>query len=319
MTRKQIAGIIMACLLAAAVLAGAGWMILRSTGMAAGPYAGLDETEIPYLSLEESLFSPGNPPVPPENFPAIQLKEQELSLSDFTLDGLGKEYAVEINGNRLTILREDAESTSSEPLSVSREQQYTKILQDLSAWNILDPEDDYSVTAAETYQADSLMTTSVNETTSIPFPILERGFSFVSHYNGREIILQEQGEILVWYDAKGLKSLEYLAYHPEEIPNAPTLQPLTDAVARRLTAMQEAKEWEEGYTKVAYVYLMDLDGATHRAKAYYENDLVNLEFADAETGEYISLSQFDYDPATGPAATWSATTPTDPTETTSVS
>ena len=105
MTRKRIAGIITACLLAVAVLAGAGWMIHRSTGMAAGPYAGLDETEIPYLSLEESLFSPGNPPVPPENFPAIQLKEQELSLSDFTLDGLGKEYAVEINGNRLTILR----------------------------------------------------------------------------------------------------------------------------------------------------------------------------------------------------------------------
>ena len=83
--------------------------------------------------------------------------------------------------------------------------------------------------------------------------------------------------------------------------------------------MQEAKEWEEGYTKVAYVYLMDLDGATHQAKAYYENDLVNLEFADAETGESISVYQSDYDPATGPAATWSTTTPTDPTETTSVS
>ena len=91
MTRKRIAGIIMACLLAAAVLAGAGWMILRSTGMAAGPYAGLDETEIPYAVRQAVTFSVSTPPAVPENYPEIQMKIREVSLSDFQLDGFSND------------------------------------------------------------------------------------------------------------------------------------------------------------------------------------------------------------------------------------
>ncbi len=314
MSRKQIGGMVLAVLVAVAILLGAGLLVLRLPAAEKDPYTDLEETEIPYAVRQAVTFSVSTPPAVPENYPEIQMKIREVSRSDFQLDGFSNDYSIALEDNVLIIRRNDWEEQSTEPLEVSREQQYTRVLQDLNQWGILSSEETYSVIVNET---DGILQ-QAEDGTETPVDT-ERAFAFFPCYEGREMFAPEDDGCGVLYDAQGLKYLKFWWYDVKEIPNPPTLQPLTDAVARRHISLQKGKEWEEGYTKVAYVYLMDLDGATHRAKAYYENDLVNLEFADAETGEYISLSQFDYDPSTGPAATWSTTTPTDPTEATSVS
>ena len=99
MTKKRFLGVVIAVLLAAALLLGVWWLIARPAASdpalkpqeSHDPYAGLSETAIPYAMRQSTPFSRGNPPAIPADYPAIQLKQRELSLSDFALEELGEE------------------------------------------------------------------------------------------------------------------------------------------------------------------------------------------------------------------------------------
>lgn len=295
MTKKRFLGVVIAVLLAAAVWLGVWWLIARPAASdpalnpqgSHDPYDGLSETAIPYAMRQSTPFSRGNPPAIPADYPAIQLKQRELSLSDFALEEMGEEYTVSIEGNTLIIRRSDWEEQSTAPLEVSREQQYTKVLQDLTRWKILDPDEDFSVSANE---SDGIQIASEDESQVTNY-YTERAFVFLPCYKGREIINLQCYGIGTYYDAYGLKYLEYHAYTVEETASSQKLEPMVDEIMWEFGAEEDSY----AYYTASFVYVLDLDGVTHRAKAYYHGtELINLGFADAETGEYISSVRSKY-------------------------
>ena len=83
MSRKQIGGMVLAVLVAAAILLGAGLLVLRLPAAEKDPYTDLEETEIPYAVQQAVTFSVSTPPAVPENYPAIQMKiREEMCIRD---------------------------------------------------------------------------------------------------------------------------------------------------------------------------------------------------------------------------------------------